>query len=60
MRGLKLWVAMFVATLVMGSTAMAQNREDRGREFRERAMTQLKERLGATEDEWKVIAPKVE
>jgi hypothetical protein len=54
-------MAMVIAVVTLSALpALAQNREDRGREFRERAMTQLKERLGATDDEWKVLSPKVE
>ncbi len=68
-------LAVGVAALAMLSFAMAQDqggrREDRGgqdrggrnfdpAQFRERMMNSMKERMGSTDDEWKVLAPKIE
>src|SRR5688572_28506864 len=63
MRRARLVMAIVIALVTLSALpALAQerNREDRARDFRERAMTDLKTRLGATDDEWKVLAPKVE
>lgn len=55
----------FLLTAVLGcalaapSFTRAQNQFDPA-QFRERMMNNIKERLGATDDEWKVISPKVE
>src|SRR5437867_5400501 len=64
MQRLRFFVAMIIAVLAMSATgALAQN-QGRGNfdpaQFRERRMNQLKEQLGATDDEWKAIQPKVE
>jgi hypothetical protein len=64
MQRLRLFVAMIIAVLAMSATgAFAQNQQ-RGNfdpaQFRERRMNQIKEQLGATDDEWKVISPKVD
>jgi hypothetical protein len=64
MQRLRLFVAMIIAVLAMSATgAFAQNQQ-RGNfdpaQFRERAMNRIKEQLGATDDEWKVIQPKVD
>jgi len=39
-------------------TQAQQNRDPAA--FRERMMTMIKERMGATDDEWKVLLPKIE
>jgi len=39
-------------------TQAQQNRDPA--QFRERMMTAIKERMGATDDEWKVLQPKIE
>lgn len=62
------WMAAVVLGLMMAlsAPAMAQenNRGNRGNfdpaEFRQRMMTRLKEQLGANDEEWKVLQPKVE
>src|SRR5215208_6905495 len=64
MQRLRLFVAMIIAVLAMSATgAFAQNQQ-RGNfdpaQFRERRMNQIKEQLGASDDEWKVIQPKVD
>jgi hypothetical protein len=64
MQRLRFFVAMTIAVLAMSATgALAQN-QGRGNfdpaQFRERRMNQIKEQLGASDDEWKVISPKVE
>lgn len=67
MRRMKLVFAMFIAMLAISATsAFAQERQRGGggnfdpAQFRERAMNRIKEQLGASDDEWKVIQPKVE
>jgi hypothetical protein len=43
------------------SFARAQNRGNFDpAQFRERRLTQIKEQLGATDEEWKVLSPKIE
>jgi hypothetical protein len=64
MQRLRLVFAMVIAMLAMSAgSAFAQERQ-RGNfdpaQFRERAMNRLKEQLGATDEEWKAIQPKVE
>ena len=64
-----------LATMALGSLAMAQpggggggggggGRGGRGNfdpaQFREMMMNRIKEQLGATDDEWKVLQPKIE
>jgi hypothetical protein len=68
MQRLKFFVAMFIAVLAMSATgALAQapgQGQGRGNfdpaQFRERQMNRIKEQLGATDDEWKAIEPKVD
>src|SRR5437762_6836879 len=69
---LRLVFAMFIAMMAIGATsAFAQQDNQQGgrnqgrgnfdpAQFRQRAMDRIKEQLGATDDEWKVIQPKVE
>ena len=71
---LRLVFAMFIAMLAIGATSafaqqQQQNNQQRGQrgggnfdpaQFRQRAMDRIKEQLGATDDEWKVIEPKVD
>lgn len=62
--------AMLIAMLAISATsAFAQDNNQQGRrgggnfdpaQFRQRAMDRIKEQLGATDDEWKVIQPKVD
>jgi len=61
--------AMVIAILAMSAgSAFAQNQnQQRGQrgnfdpaQFRQRAMDRIKEQLGANDDEWKVIEPKVD
>ncbi|HEV8608222.1 MAG TPA: hypothetical protein VGQ99_22995 [Tepidisphaeraceae bacterium] len=64
MQRLRFLVAMTIAVLAMSATgALAQN-QGRGNfdpaQFRERQMNRIKEQLGATDDEWKAIEPKVD
>ena len=54
-----LLTAVLGCALVAPSFARAQNQFDPA-QFRERMMNNIKERLGASDDEWKVISPKVE
>ncbi len=72
MQRLRLGFAMVVAILAMSAgSAFAQNQNNgqargQGRgnfdpaQMRERMMTRIKEQLGATDDEWKAIEPKVD
>ncbi|MCY2954368.1 MAG: hypothetical protein NTU53_20750 [Planctomycetota bacterium] len=75
MSGQKMVVGAFVGILLMvGSFAMAQaaggggggGRGNRGggnfdpAQMRQRMMDRMKEQLGATDDEWKVLMPKIE
>lgn len=49
------------ALLMAPSFARAQNRGNFDpAQFRERRLTQIKEQLGATDEEWKVLSPKIE
>src|SRR5215212_849332 len=66
---LKLVFAMVIAILAMSAgSAFAQNQnQQRGQrgnfdpaQVRQRAMDRIKEQLGANDDEWKVIEPKVD
>ena len=58
--------AVALMGLALGSFSFAQERDGGGRgnfdpaQFRERMMTELKERLGTTEEEWQVLKPKIE
>jgi hypothetical protein len=63
------WMAALVLglMLVLSGSAMAQDQGGRGNrgnfdpaQMRERMMTRLKEQLGANDEEWKVLSPKVE
>jgi hypothetical protein len=66
------WMAAMVLGLMLalGGPAMAQDNQPAGgrgnrgnfdpAQMRERMMTRLKEQLGANDEEWKVLAPKVE
>ena len=45
--------------VLVPSFASAQDRPDPA-QFREQMMNRMKERLGASDDEWKVISPKIE
>ena len=58
-RGFLLTAVIGCAAMVAPSFAGAQNQFDPA-QFRERMMNNIKERLGASDDEWKVISPKVE
>src|SRR6476660_9941935 len=58
-RGFLLSAVIGCAAMVAPSFAGAQNQVDPA-QFRERMMNNIKKRLGATDDEWKVISPKVE
>jgi len=76
MQRLKLGFAMLIAILAMSAgSAFAQNQNNGGQgrgqggggrgnfdpaQMRERMMTRIKEQLGATDDEWKAIEPKVD
>lgn len=53
-----IWSFVLGAAFLVPSFAKAQ--DDRRREFQERFNTMLKEQLGTTEDEWKVLQPKIE
>jgi hypothetical protein len=54
--------------LSLGAQAQAQDNNQQGRrggnfdpaQFRERMMNNIKEQLGANDDEWKVLSPKIE
>lgn len=64
MQRLRFFVAMTIAVLAMSATgALAQN-QGRGNfdpaQMRERMMNRIKEQLGASDDEWKAIQPKVD
>jgi hypothetical protein len=52
-----IWSFVLGAALFVPTFAKAQ--QDRGN-FREQFETRLKEQLGTTEDEWKVLQPKIE
>jgi hypothetical protein len=54
-----LLTAVIGCAMVAPSFARAQNQFDPA-QFRERMMNSIKERLGASDDEWKVLSPKVE
>lgn len=63
------WLMLVVgcALLVPAALSQAQDNNNQGRrgnfdpaQFRERMMNNIKERLGASDDEWKVLQPKVE
>jgi hypothetical protein len=45
--------------MVAPSFARAQNQFDPA-QFREQMMNRIKERMGASDDEWKVLSPKIE
>ena len=67
MQRLRFFVAMTIAVLAMSAVpALAQNQGGGGRgnfdpaQMRERMMNRIKEQLGATDEEWKAIQPKVE
>lgn len=72
MQRLRFGFAMVIAILAMSAgSAFAQNNnggQGRGQgrgnfdpaQMRERMMTRIKEQLGATDDEWKAIEPKVD
>jgi len=51
-------MAIFGCALMAPSWAQAQNRDPAA--FREQQMTRMKESMGATDDEWKVLQPKIE
>jgi hypothetical protein len=53
-----IWSFVLGAAFLVPTFAKAQ--DDRRREFQERFNTMLKEQLGTTEDEWKVLQPKIE
>jgi hypothetical protein len=65
-RGL-LMMVVGCALLVPAAVSQAQDNNNQGRrgnfdpaQMRERFMNNIKERLGATDDEWKVLQPKIE
>ena len=66
MQRLRFFVAMFIAVLAMSATNALAQAPGQGRgnfdpaQFRERQMNRIKEQLGATDDEWKAIEPKVD
>ena len=53
-----IWSFVLGAAFLVPTFAKAQ--DDRRREFQERFNTMLKEQLGTTDDEWKVLQPKIE
>jgi len=54
-------LAVVGCALLAPSWAEAQNRGNFDpAQFRERRLTQIKEQLGASDDEWKVLSPKIE
>jgi hypothetical protein len=46
--------------LVIPSIAQAQNRQFDPAQFRQQRLDRIKEQLGASDDEWKVLSPKIE
>jgi hypothetical protein len=55
-----LFLAIVGCALMAPSWAGAQNRGNFDpAQFRERRLTQIKEQLGSTDDEWKVLSPKI-
>lgn len=61
MRQAKWFVVALVMMLGMATSAMAQGGGNFDpAQFRQRMMDRLKEQLGATDDEWKALEPKVE
>ena len=58
-RGFLFATVVAAGFLVAPSFARAQGQFDPA-QFRERMMNNIKERLGASDDEWKVLEPKVE
>src|SRR5690349_3289506 len=59
LRGFLFATVVAAGFLVAPSFARAQGQFDPA-QFRERMMNNIKERLGASDDEWKVLEPKVE
>jgi peptidoglycan hydrolase CwlO-like protein len=56
-----IWSFVLGATMFVPSLARAQdNQQDRRRNFQEQFEARLKEQLGTTDDEWKVLSPKIE
>src|SRR5688572_32129830 len=53
-----------ICSFVLGAAFLvptfAKAQDDRRREFQERFNTMLKEQLGTTDEEWKVLQPKIE
>ena len=53
-----------ILSVVLGALALvptfASAQDDRRREFQERFQNMMKEQLGTTDEEWKVLAPKIE
>src|SRR5258708_5221752 len=55
-----LFLMVVGCALMAPSFAKAQNRQFDPAAMKERRLTQLKEQLGPTDDEWKVLQPKIE
>ena len=66
MQRLRFLVALVIAFMAMSATSAFAQNQGGGRgnfdpaQMRERMMTRIKEQLGATDDEWKAIEPKVD
>src|SRR5205814_3579173 len=64
MQRLRFLVALVIAFMAMSATSAFAQNQGRGNfdpaQMRERMMNRIKEQLGATDDEWKAISPKVE
>src|SRR5688500_15288170 len=52
--------SVILGALALVPTSASAQQEDRRREFQERFQTMMKEQLGTTDEEWKVLAPKIE
>ena len=53
-------LSVVLGTLALLPTFARAQQEDRRREFQERFQNMMKEQLGTTDEEWKVLAPKIE
>jgi len=58
------WMAMLVLVMAAATPALAQRNDGGGppdfAEMRQRMLDRMKEMLGASDDEWKVLLPKIE
>ena len=52
--------SVVLGALALVPTFSSAQQEDRRREFQERFQNMMKEQLGTTDEEWKVLAPKIE